>query len=108
MDGQEAIEFLRKQGRFSRAPRPDIVLLDLNLPKIDGLEVLQIIRDDPDLKTLPVVIMTASEDESTKERCQHMHVDSYITKPVNMPKFLAVIKQVKRYLLEDVILPSVD
>jgi two-component system, chemotaxis family, response regulator Rcp1 len=108
VDGEEAVEFLKKQGRFSRAPRPDIVLLDLNLPKRDGLEVLQEIRNDFELRSLPVVVMTASDDELTKERCEQLQVDSYIVKPVNMQKFIAVIKQVKRYLLEDVILPAID
>jgi CheY-like chemotaxis protein len=108
VDGQEAIDFLKRLGQFGRAPRPDIVLLDLNLPKRDGLAVLQEIRNDFELQNLPVVVMTASEDESDRQQCEHLQIDSYITKPINMQKFLAVIKQLRRYLLEDVILPAVD
>lgn len=108
VDGQEAIEFLKRQGRFARAPRPDIVLLDLNLPKRDGIEVLSEIRSDFDLRNLPVVVMTAADDHETRSQCEHLQIDSYITKPVNLKKFLEVIKQVKRLLLEDVILPAVD
>jgi len=108
VDGVEALEFLRREGRFCRAPRPDIVLLDLNLPKRDGLEVLQEIRTDYELQSLPVVIMTASDDEEVKQRCEHLHVDSYITKPVNMQKFIEVIRSVRGSLLRDVILPAID
>ncbi len=108
VNGEEAVEFLKRVGRFARAPRPDIVLLDLNLPKRDGLEVLSDIRSDFDLKGLPVVILTASDDESVKEQCEHLQIDAFMTKPVNLQKFLAVIKDVKRLLLEDVILPAVE
>jgi CheY-like chemotaxis protein len=108
VNGEEALDFLRKEGCFCRAPRPDIVLLDLNLPKRDGLQVLQEIRADSELQNLPVVIMTASDDEQDKQRCEHLHVDSYITKPVNMQKFLSVIKALRGSLLRDVILPAID
>ena len=84
------------------------MLLDLNLPKRDGLEVLDEIRGDFQLRNLPVVILTASDDEKIKARCEHLQIDSYINKPVNLQKFLEVIKQLKRYLLEDVILPAVE
>ncbi len=107
-DGDEALEFLNRQGRFTRAPRPDIILLDLNLPKRGGLEVLDEVRADYQLRNIPVVVLTASDDEDVKSRCEQSEVESYITKPVNLQKFLDVVKQVKRYLLQDVILPSVD
>jgi CheY-like chemotaxis protein len=107
-DGEEAMEFLNQRGRFARAPRPDLVLLDLMLPKRSGLELLTEIRGDYDLKDLPVVVLTASGAEEDKVKCQLFDVDAYITKPVNLQKFLAVIKQLKRFWLDDVILPPVE
>jgi CheY-like chemotaxis protein len=107
-DGVEAMEFLNQSGKFLQAPRPDLVLLDLMLPKKSGLEVLTEIRDDYDLKELPVVVLTASEDGEDKVKCQMFSVDAYITKPVNLEKFLDVIKQLKRFWLDDVILPPVE
>lgn len=107
-DGDEAVEFLKRQAKFSRAPRPDIILLDLNLPKRDGLEVLDEVRSDYQLRNIPIVVLTATDDEQVKARCEQSDVESYITKPVNLQKFLEVIKQLKRFLLQDVILPSVE
>jgi two-component system, chemotaxis family, response regulator Rcp1 len=107
-DGDEALEFLGRQGHFSRAPRPDIILLDLNLPKRGGLEILEEIKSDFQLRTIPVVVLTASDDEGDKLRCEQFQIDSFIHKPVNLQKFLGVIQELKRYLLRDVILPSVD
>ena len=105
-DGQEAIEFLDREGKFARAPRPDLVLLDLHLPKKDGLEVLAAIRERDELKRIPVVILTASDSEEDRNQCEFLDIDSYITKPVNLDKFLEVVKQLKRYWLHDVILPT--
>ena len=107
-DGMEALEFLNQRGKFIKAPRPDLVLLDLMLPKKNGLEVLAEIRADYDLRKLPVVVLTASEAEEDKIRCQLLAVDAYVTKPVNLAKFLAVIKQLRQYWMDDVILPAVD
>jgi CheY-like chemotaxis protein len=107
-DGAEALEFLRQDGRFARAPRPDLVLLDLMLPKKSGTEVLDEVRGDYSLKDIPVVVLTASEDEADKVKCQMLHVDAFITKPVNIEKFLTVVRQLKRFWLNDVILPAVD
>jgi CheY-like chemotaxis protein len=106
-DGQEAVAFLFREGIFARAPRPDLVLLDLRLPKRDGLDVLEEIRSDDDLRSIPVVIMTSSEDEHDRLRCQMLDVEAYIAKPVNLKKFLSLIKDLKRYWHEDVILPAV-
>jgi CheY-like chemotaxis protein len=106
-DGEEAMEFLRRQGKFARAPRPDLILLDLLLPKKDGFAVLEDIRADEGLKDIPVVVLTASQTEKDRLKCELHHVASYITKPVNLDKFLSLVKQLKRYWLEDVILPSV-
>jgi two-component system, chemotaxis family, response regulator Rcp1 len=106
-DGAEALEFLKRQGRFARAPRPDLILLDLNLPKIDGRELLTTIKSDDDLQSIPVVIMTGSEDYEDELRGQRLNVEGFVTKPVDMPKFLALVKELKDYWMSDVILPQV-
>jgi two-component system, chemotaxis family, response regulator Rcp1 len=106
-DGVEALEFLRRQGKFARAPRPDLILLDLNLPKIDGRELLAAIKADNDLSAIPVVIMTGSEDYEDELRGQQLNVEEYVTKPVDMPKFLSLVKSLKDYWMSDVILPQV-
>jgi CheY-like chemotaxis protein len=105
-DGEEAMQFLRREGKFARAPRPDLILLDLNMPKKDGREVLAEIRQDPDLQNLPVVVLTASPLHEEALRDEMLQVESYITKPVDMEKFVAVVKQLKRFWLADVILPA--
>ena len=105
-DGEEALAFLHQDGRFARAPRPDLILLDLMLPKKGGVEVLTDLRSDPLLKNIPVVVLTASDADDDRSRCESLEVDSYITKPVNLQKFLAVIRQLKRFWLDDVILPA--
>ncbi len=107
-DGEEAIQFLRQEGRFAQAPKPDLVLLDLMLPKKTGLEVLAELRSDETLQDLPVVVLTASEHEEDRTKCELFHVDSYIPKPVNLEKFLGIIKELKRCWRADVILPTVE
>jgi CheY-like chemotaxis protein len=107
-DGEEAIDFLLRRDRFSKAPRPDLILLDLMLPKKSGMEVLADIRGDLTLKDIPVVVLTASDAGEDRVKCQLMDVDSFIHKPVNLKKFLSVVKQLKRFWLDDVILPTVD
>jgi CheY-like chemotaxis protein len=106
-DGAEAIEFLKRQGRFARAPRPDLILLDLNLPKIDGRELLAAIKEDDDLSAIPVVVMTGSQDYEDELRSQQLNAEAYVTKPVDMPKFLTLVKELKDYWMSDVILPNV-
>jgi len=106
-DGREALNFIYRRGVFRRAPRPDLVLLDLRLPELDGLEVLDVLKNDPDLSHIPVVIMTASRDEQDRLKCRLLDVEAYITKPVDLEKFLSLVKELKRYWHEDVILPSV-
>src|ERR1700675_1630710 len=97
MDGEEAIEFLHQRGVFAKAPRPDLILLDLRLPKMDGLEMLTEIRSDFSLMNIPVVGMTSSDDDEDKQRCAMLDVECYITKPVDLEKFLVVVKKLKRH-----------
>ena len=106
-DGNEAVEFLQREGCFSRAPRPDVILLDLHLPKRGGLEVLKEIKADFELKEIPVVILTASDDDGERSACEDRVIESFIGKPVNFEKFLEVIRDLKhRYHLSDIVLPS--
>lgn len=105
-DGEEALEFLRHEGRFARAPRPDLLLLDLHLPKMSGLELLAEIRGQLDLQDIPVVILTGSQTEEDRLRCEMLNVESYITKPVNFDKFVNVVKLLRKHLLADVLLPA--
>jgi len=107
-DGEEAIDFLLQRGRFAKAPRPDLILLDLMLPKKSGMDVLSDIRGDLALQNIPVVVLTASDAGEDRVKCQLMDVDSFINKPVNLEKFLSVVKQLKRFWMDDVILPTVD
>lgn len=107
-DGQEALEFIHQEGRFAQAPRPDLILLDLMLPKKSGLEVLNEVKSHDALKGIPVVIMTASEAEDVKSQCDTMKVDGYILKPVNFEDFLALVRKLKKFWLDDVILPSIE
>lgn len=107
-DGAEAVEFLYQRGKFARAPRPDLILLDLGLPKKDGREVLAEIRADESLKQIPVVIMTASTAEEDIAASEQLQVESYLTKPVDLEKFLALVRELKRFWHADMILPTVD
>jgi CheY-like chemotaxis protein len=107
-DGQEAMEFLRRQGKFANAPRPDLILLDLQLPKKSGLEVLEEVRADFRLQNIPVVVMTSSESLGDMQECERLGVESYITKPVDLQKFLAVVKELKDCWRTDLLLPVMD
>jgi CheY-like chemotaxis protein len=105
-DGDDAIEFLLRQGKFKRAPRPDLVLLDLGLPKTEGRAVLARIRQEDELQNLPVVVMTASTDDEDLADCERLGVQGYLTKPVDLDKFLQVIKDLKSLWHEEMILPG--
>ena len=106
MDGEEAMEFLRRQGPFGRAPRPDLILLDLLLPKKDGLAVLAEVRGDEELKDIPVVVLTSSHDEEDRLQSESLGVEGYITKPVDLEKFLSVVRELKAHWHADLILPA--
>jgi len=105
VDGVEAMEFLRRQGRFTNVPRPDLILLDLNLPKKDGREVLAEIKSDSDLKNIPVVILTTSEDEQDVLNSYNLHANCYITKPIDLTQFLKVVRSIEDFWLTIVKLP---
>jgi two-component system response regulator len=98
-DGEEALEYLFRRGEFRDAPRPDLVLLDLNLPKKDGCEVLAELKADGDLKVIPVVVLTTSAAESDVLRMYRLHANSYITKPVGFDQFLSAIQQIEDFWL---------
>jgi len=104
-DGVEALAFLRQQGKFSRAPRPDLILLDLNLPKKSGREVLEEIKMDETLKRIPVVILTVSKAEEDIVKCYNNHANCYITKPLDFNQFMNVTKSIEEFWLTIVKLP---
>jgi two-component system, chemotaxis family, response regulator Rcp1 len=104
-DGEEALAFLRKEGKYSNAARPDLILLDLNLPKIDGRQVLKEIKSDDKLKTIPVVVLTVSKSEEDIMKSYNSHANCYITKPVDLEQFSKVAKAVQNFWLTIVKLP---
>ena len=104
-DGEEAMLFLRRKGKYTEAPRPDLVLLDLNLPKRDGREVLNEIKSDPDLMRIPVVILTISKDEEDILRSYNLHANCFITKPIDLNQFVKVVKAIEDFWLTIVKLP---
>jgi chemotaxis family two-component system response regulator Rcp1 len=104
-DGAKAMAFLKHQGEYANVPRPDLVLLDLNLPKKDGREVLEEIKESPTLKSIPVVILTTSSSEADILRSYRLHANCYITKPVGLDGFLTVVKSIDNFWLSVVKLP---
>ncbi len=106
IDGVEALNFLHKEKGFENAVRPDLILLDLNLPKRDGREVLAEIKVHDDLKKIPVVILTTSDAEQDVLKSYNLHANCYINKPVDFDKFFKVIRQIEQFWLEMVILPT--
>jgi two-component system, chemotaxis family, response regulator Rcp1 len=104
-DGANAMAFLNREGEHANAPRPDLVLLDLNLPKKDGREVLQEIKESPTLKSIPVVILTTSSSEADILKSYRLHANCYITKPVGLDGFLTVVKSIDNFWLSVVKLP---
>ena len=105
-DGEEAMLYLHGEGKFSGSPRPDIILLDLNLPKKDGREVLKEIKEDNNLKNIPVVILTTSNAEKDILRAYDLHANAYITKPLDFDQFIKVVESIGNFWLEIVKLPT--
>ena len=105
-DGIEALEFLHKKGKHKGAPKPDIILLDLNLPKKDGREVLQEIKADDKLKRIPVVVLTTSQAEEDILRSYNLHANCYVTKPVDLDQFMGVVRRIEDFWLTVVKLPA--
>ncbi len=104
-DGEEALRFLRKQGDHRNAPRPDLILLDLNLPKKDGRELLAEVKQDPDLQQIPVIVLTTSEADQDVRRAYRLHANCYLTKPLDMDSFLRKMRAVEDFWLNVVRLP---
>ncbi|MGA2040080.1 MAG: response regulator [Bryobacteraceae bacterium] len=104
-DGQEAIAILRRRGRYAKAACPDLILLDLNLPRKGGLEVLAEIKEDPGLKQIPVVVLTTSQAPQDVLRAYQLHANCYIAKPVDLNQFMSVVQAIKSFWLGVVMLP---
>jgi two-component system, chemotaxis family, response regulator Rcp1 len=106
IDGEEAMDFLRQRGNYTKVPRPDLILLDLNLPKMDGRQVLAEIKGDENLKRIPVVILTVSSAEEDIFKAYNLHANCYITKPIDLSQFMKVVRSVEDFWLTIVKLPS--
>lgn len=104
-DGQEALDFLYRNGAYGDAPRPDLILLDLNLPKYDGRQVLQRIKSDEELAHIPVVVLTTSSAEEDILRSYRLHANAYVTKPVDLNQFIAAVRQIDEFFVSVVKLP---
>ena len=104
-DGEEALEFLFRDGKFLRAPRPDLILLDLNLPKRNGREVLQVIKNNNKLKSIPVVVLTTSDADEDILKSYRLGANSYVTKPVGLEQFAQIVKSIESFWFTVVKLP---
>ncbi len=104
-DGEQAIAYVRRQGTYADRPRPDLILLDLNLPRKDGREVLQDLKSDPDLHRIPVVVLTSSEAEQDILRTYDLYANAYVTKPVDLEQFMRVVSSIQDFWLNIVKLP---
>jgi CheY-like chemotaxis protein len=105
-DGVNALQFLRREAGYADAPRPDLILLDLNLPRMDGHEVLAKIKSDSDLQRIPVVVLTTSDAEEDVLRSYDLHANAYVTKPVDFERFLGVVRQIDDFFVTVVKLPA--
>jgi CheY-like chemotaxis protein len=105
-DGADAMAFLRQEGDYADRPRPDLVLLDLNLPRMDGRQVLESIKSDPELSSIPVVVLTTSEAEDDVLRSYSLHANAYVTKPVDFDRFIDVVRQIDEFFVSVVRLPG--
>jgi CheY-like chemotaxis protein len=104
-DGAEALAYLRREGQYAGAVRPDLILLDLNLPRRDGREVLAEIKTDPELRRIPVVVLTTSAADEDIVRSYELHANAYVTKPVDFERFIAVVRQIDQFFVSVVKLP---
>jgi len=107
-DGEEALEYLRKEGQYADAPRPDLILLDLNIPKRNGREVLAEIKADRDLRSIPVVVLTSSKAEEDVAKSYNLHANCYVTKPADLDQFIRVVQSIESFWLTIVKLPPGD
>ncbi|MEA2283820.1 MAG: hypothetical protein QOK21_4427 [Solirubrobacteraceae bacterium] len=105
-DGVEALEYLRREGRYADARRPGLILLDLNLPRKDGREVLAEVKDDSALRSIPVVVLTTSKAEEDVLRSYDLHANAYVTKPVDFDRFIEVVRQIDEFFVSVVRLPG--
>lgn len=105
-EGETAMEYLYQQGEFTDAPRPDLILLDLNLPGMDGREVLEAVKSDHHLKCIPIVILTTSNDEQDVLRSYNLNANCYVTKPIDIEQFINVVQLIKDFWLAAVLLPA--
>ena len=105
-DGEQALQFLRRQGPYADAPRPGLILLDVNLPRVSGLEVLAELKNDPDLLVIPVVMLTTSRAEEDIIRSYSLHANAFVTKPVDFEHFMEAIRQIDNFFLTLVCLPT--
>ena len=104
-NGEEALQFLRREEPFAEAPRPGLLLLDLNLPRLDGREVLARMKADPDLRRIPVVVLTTSSSDEDIVRSYDLHANAYVTKPVDFDQFMSVVRQIDQFFVSIVTLP---
>ncbi|OBI80687.1 response regulator [Mycobacterium sp. 1245805.9] len=106
-DGEEGLDFLYRRGPYADAPRPDLILLDLNLPKYDGRQLLEKVKSDPDLARIPVVVLTTSSAEEDILRSYQLHANAYVTKPVDLDQFMSAVRQIDEFFVQVVRLPGV-
>jgi CheY-like chemotaxis protein len=106
-DGQEGLDYLYRRGKYQDAVRPDLILLDLNLPKYDGRQLLEKIKSDADLCRIPVVVLTTSSAEEDIVRSYNLHANAYVTKPVDLDQFISAVRQIDEFFLQVVRLPNV-
>jgi CheY-like chemotaxis protein len=105
-DGVEAMTYLRRKGEYAEAPRPDLILLDLDMPRMNGQEVLAEVKADPDLRRIPVIMMTSSQREQDIMKAYDLHVNSYVIKPVDVEKFINAVKSIEHFWFTVVKLPA--
>jgi CheY-like chemotaxis protein len=105
-DGVDALAFLRREGQYAEAPTPDLILLDLNLPRMDGREVLAAIKADDALRSIPVVVLTTSDSEDDVAKSYSLHANAYVTKPVDFDRFIAAVRQIDEFFVSVVRLPN--